>query len=226
MASEDRARYHNGMDEKVIAAMARWPSVPDVFGWLSLNAAGHWRVHRDGAALAHRSADVTTAHASSDGEPIVNQRMNQFINRNYASDAHGRWYFQNGPQRVYARLDVAPFVLHTVDDQPERPVFLTHNGLDTEGVTRWCLDDAGYLYAETELGAGLIASRDLARVFDSLATTDGDCLQVVLDDSSFEDVMPPLNVRWGEGSVTTLNRCRFDQVPGLLGFVRHPQSKL
>src|SRR3546814_12269321 len=39
------------MDENVIAAMARWPDVPDVFGWLSLTERGQWRLHPQGAAL-------------------------------------------------------------------------------------------------------------------------------------------------------------------------------
>lgn len=30
------------MDAQVIAAMAKWPDVAAVFGWLRLDARGHW----------------------------------------------------------------------------------------------------------------------------------------------------------------------------------------
>lgn len=84
------------MDENVIAAMARWPDVPDVFGWLSLNARGHWRLHTQGEALDANGP----GRPSSPGVPISSPRINQFINRNYARDAKGQWYFQNGPQQI------------------------------------------------------------------------------------------------------------------------------
>lgn len=197
--------------------MARWPDVPDVFGWLSLNAGGHWRLHAEGDALksagAHRSVP--------DGAPISSQRINQFINRNYASDAQGGWYFQNGPQRVYVRLDVAPFVLHTIDHELRHPVFLTHNGLRTKHVTRWCLDDAGHLYADTDLGPGLVASRDLEHVLTRLVTDTGDQVLDVLEQLQSDNI-PGINVRWHDGSTASFQLGRFDQVPGLLGFVRYP----
>ena len=31
------------MDDIVKAAIAKWPNVPAVFGWLSLNGRGNWR---------------------------------------------------------------------------------------------------------------------------------------------------------------------------------------
>jgi len=40
------------MDSDVLAAMARWPDVPDAYGWLSLDARGRWRLHPAGDALA------------------------------------------------------------------------------------------------------------------------------------------------------------------------------
>ena len=37
-----------------------------------------------------------------------------FIARNYEADEHGRWFFQNGPQRVFVDLELAPLVLGVV----------------------------------------------------------------------------------------------------------------
>lgn len=77
------------MDETVLAAMARWPDVPHVYGWLSLTARGQWRMR---------------------GEPIANAAIRDFIGRNYGCDEDGRWFFQNGPQRVYVTLELTPWV--------------------------------------------------------------------------------------------------------------------
>ena len=66
------------MDAAVIAALAKWPNVPAVFGWLRLDRRGNWLIR----------------------EQQIRQPLAAFINRNYASDELGRHFFQNGPQRV------------------------------------------------------------------------------------------------------------------------------
>lgn len=88
------------MDEIVRQAMAKWPNVPHCYGWLSLDRRGQWRM-RDEAAQA----------AGTAGDPIRHTALLAFIARNYDSDEAGRWYFQNGPQRVYVGLAYAPFVV-------------------------------------------------------------------------------------------------------------------
>ncbi|MBP6280161.1 MAG: DUF2946 family protein, partial [Rhodocyclaceae bacterium] len=32
------------MDDAVVRALAKWPDVPDVFGWLRLDKRGQWRL--------------------------------------------------------------------------------------------------------------------------------------------------------------------------------------
>src|SRR3546814_10640581 len=59
---------HNTMDEQVIAAMARWPDVPDVYGWLSLSERGEWRLHPQGDAL--RPQHCAPGACCSPGEAI------------------------------------------------------------------------------------------------------------------------------------------------------------
>lgn len=90
------------MDEIVKQAMTKWPDVPHCFGWLALDARGNWRM-RDDRAQALGLA----------GDRIRNATLQNFINRNYMSDAAGRWYFQNGPQRVYVDLEICPHVCRT-----------------------------------------------------------------------------------------------------------------
>jgi len=90
------------MDDIVKQAMAKWPNVPHCYGWLALDARGGWRM-RDEAAQA----------ANAPGDRLNNAALLAFINRNYASDERGCWYFQNGPQRVYVNLETTPYVART-----------------------------------------------------------------------------------------------------------------
>lgn len=153
------------MDAQVIAAMARWPNVPAVYGWLSLTESGQWRLHPAGDAL--RLPD-------SRGEAITSPQILSFIDRNYSADTKGQWYFQNGPQRVYVRLDAAPFTAHTATDTATGRLKLrTHTGLDIREVTALYLDETGRLYAATDRGPALVSGRDLPAVLDTLEAVPG-----------------------------------------------------
>ncbi len=94
------------MDDTVLAAIAKWPNVPAVYGWLGLSARGEWRLK---------------------GQPIGNAALREFIGRNYAADERGRWYFQNGPQRVFVELEAAPWIWRISSDGLQRQV-LAHTG--------------------------------------------------------------------------------------------------
>lgn len=196
------------MDENVIAAMARWPDVPAVYGWLSLAANGQWRLHPEGDALAPGE--------NRGGESITSPQILKFIDRNYTSDPRGQWLFQNGPQKVYVRLDAAPYILHTESqDLDGQPTLRTHNGLPVASVTEWWLDDNGRLYARTSYGPALIAGRDLASVLGGLRTRLGDPLLSVLEGNLGADEPIELN----NGS---LGFCRAADIPQRLGFVTRP----
>jgi len=127
------------MDAVVAQAMARWPNVPAVYGWLSLDRRGNWLIK---------------------GERIANHALREFIGRNYEADAQGRWYFQNGPQRVYVSLAYTPLVVH-------------HEGeslVDQCGrrfpAQRAYLDDEGSVLLESAGRIALLDDRDLARYAD------------------------------------------------------------
>ena len=147
------------MDQSVKDALVRWPDVPAVYGWLSLDARGRWRLHPQGQSAQ-----------GGPGESITNSQILAFINRNYDHDDAGRWYFQNGPQRVYLRLDAAPYTLRLSDDNLR---LLTHTDATVDAVDAWRLDDAGQLYAMTPLGAGIVLDRDLPMLLEKLVTEDG-----------------------------------------------------
>ncbi len=196
------------MDENVMAAMARWPDVPAVYGWLSLTMHGQWRLHPQGDALAPTE--------NPGGESITSPQILKFIDRNYTSDARGQWFFQNGPQKVYVRLDAAPYILHTESEgQDGQTTLRTHNGLAVNSVNDWWLGDNGRLYARTSHGPALIAGRDLASVLGGLRTRSGDALLSVLESKLGSD--KPVELDNG-----TLNFCRAADIPRRLGFVTHP----
>ncbi len=205
------------MDDLVHAAMARWPNVPDMFGWLSLTATGQWRLHPDGKAL---SAGPNQGYPT--GESISNPKILGFINRNYCHDTAGRWFFQNGPQRVFVRLDAAPLILSTVADGNQ---LQAHTGEPVTQISSWLLDDAGHLYARTNLGPGLIAGRDLMPVLDKLTTPDGaapDFDQIMPPTGKFSTLMviDPFQPTGSTG--IPLQFYPADQVEAVLGFVRNP----
>lgn len=88
------------MDEGVTQSLIKWPNVPHCFGWLALDRRGAWRM-RDDYAQAHNLPGDVIKHAA----------LNAFIARNYASDSEGRYFLQNGPQRVYINLEATPWVV-------------------------------------------------------------------------------------------------------------------
>jgi hypothetical protein len=127
------------MDEMVLRSMVKWPDVPDVYGWLSLDRRGNWLLK---------------------GERIGNQALREFISRNYSSDARGCWYFQNGPQRVFVALAYTPLVLHFEGD-----ALLDHCGRPFQAEQAF-LDDEGSVLMQGPPGVGLLDDRDLAGYAD------------------------------------------------------------
>ena len=232
------------MDANVIAAMARWPNVPDVYGWMSLTESGQWRLHPRGDAWqfdmpavdgVQKNDDSHVAGNVSAGESITSPQILQFIDRNYTCDKQGQWFFQNGPQKVYVRLNAAPYILHTVGDSVSKLCLRTHNGLDAKAIAAWWLDDTGKLYAQTEHGPGLVAGRDLAAVLDSMRTPEGLGILDVLGDPSqpdgeravapvplVSDYAPSALIR-PTGSTVLLRRCAAMDIPRNLRFVRQPR---
>ncbi|MES2183295.1 MAG: DUF2946 family protein [Pseudomonadota bacterium] len=144
------------MDDIVKQAMAKWPNVPDCFGWLGLDARGDWYMRDDAAQAAG-------AFPASRGSVLRHAQLVAFIARNYAADDAGRWFFQNGPQRVYVELEVAPYVWRIAPDF----AVTAHTG--TPAQVRECLlDGEGRLYLMTDLGCGLVHTLDMLHAADAV----------------------------------------------------------
>ncbi len=137
------------MDDLVVQAMAKWPNVPDCYGWLGLDARGDWYMRDEQVQAAGR-------FAQSKGSRLQHEKLIGFIERNYAADRAGQWYFQNGPQRVYVELEVAPWVWRIQLDG----AIQAHTG-QTARLQRCWLDEIGRLFLETELGIGLVHTQDV-----------------------------------------------------------------
>jgi hypothetical protein len=141
------------MDDIVKAAMAKWPNVPHCYGWLALDARGAWRM-RDAHAQANNLS----------GDKIHNAALNAFINRNYACDESGNWYFQNGPQKVYVDLEAAPYIVQLQADNTWR----LHTDKAMPHVNAVYLDEASHLVFASEHALMQVDDRDLAQALDLL----------------------------------------------------------
>ena len=187
------------MDESVIRAMARWPKVPAVSGWLSLDRRGVWRLK---------------------GEPITNRALIEFIARNYASDRRGRWYFQNGPQRVFVRLAYTPWV-YALDGHGS---LVTHTGGDSGAITGAWIDEAGTMILLGDPGPGIVDDRDLMTLSDRLLDSRG---RPVEDQglgrfiASPPETQPDFRIEL-LGTTVRVKRIDSGDVPELMGFDPNP----
>lgn len=147
------------LDDDVRRAMARWPGVPAVYGWLRLTRRGRWMLIDRGVtgfdeALHGQGSEITSP-------PIVD-----FMGRNYLCDEAGHWYWQNGPQRVFVDLDLAPLYFRVMTGARETvaPALITHTGYPVHRIDRAALDSNGNLWLETDQGPGCVDDRDLAQL--------------------------------------------------------------
>lgn len=188
------------MEDWVFRALARWPDVPALYGWLGLDRRGRWTIR---------------------GEAITRPQIIDTIAHNYAADERGAWYFQNGPQRGYVSLETAPLVLQARPDGR----LLTHTGRLVGEIRRVGLDEEGSLLIVSEHGPGALDDRDLdwalsrllgaqgsaseAELAAALALPDGAATALRL---AGDAVTPPCPV-WRLDGATA---------PAALGFVRNP----
>ena len=194
------------MDDIVKQAMAKWPNAPSVYGWLGLDRRGAWLIK---------------------GERISNPRVAGFIGRNYERDAAGRWFFQNGPQRVFVALDYTPFVyrVRRTRDPAAPPCIETHTGRPVTRLDGVWIDETGSVLLAAEHGPGVIDDRDLDRLLP--------CFTNERDDPLAEDAIAAAIERLQAGDDAGLRfRCcgrtvsvsamAARDVPASFGFVRRP----
>ena len=141
------------MDEIVKAALKKWPNVPACYGWLGLDARGDWYMRDD---RAQHLGSFQSGQPGAKGSRLQHDKLIEFIGRNYDHDELGRWFFQNGPQRVFVELAQAPWVWRLSADGQVH----SHTGVLVE-VQASYVDESGRLYLSTSLGLGLVHSQDM-----------------------------------------------------------------
>ena len=148
------------MDDMVKAALKKWPDVPDCYGWLALDARGDWYMRDERAQAAGAFPRVK-------GSRIEHDKLREFIERNYEADDQGRWFFQNGPQRVYVELEAAPWIWRLQALDGAHPLVHSHTGLPVAVESTW-LDEHGRLFLATDRGLGLVHSLDMEAAADAI----------------------------------------------------------
>jgi len=148
------------MDDIVKQAMAKWPNVPHCYGWLGLDARGNWYLRDD---QAQALGGFTSGLPDAKGSMLRHEKLIDFIQRNYEDDAQGRWFFQNGPQRVYVELEASPWIWRVAEDG----TVTSHTGQAAQP-RRILADEVGRVFIETDMGLGLVHTQDMGAVADAV----------------------------------------------------------
>ncbi|NEX60683.1 DUF2946 family protein [Noviherbaspirillum galbum] len=198
------------MDDIVKQAMAKWPNVPHCYGWLALDARGNWRMRDERAQSQGLS-----------GDRIANAALLAFIHRNYTHDDQGRWYFQNGPQRVYVNLEATPYIART--DPSAGFLLQTGQALGPLDAA-WLTDDGRLLLRSGDMVA-LVDDRDtaqcLAKVRLNGAAASDDDILAWLGDPGFAGEM----MFEHDGKSVALGRMARADIAGCFGFVAAPAGE-
>ncbi|MBN9421651.1 MAG: hypothetical protein BGO63_05385 [Candidatus Accumulibacter sp. 66-26] len=195
------------MNPPDLGATPRWPDVPAVYGWLSLDRRGRWRLR---------------------GDPVTHCGALAFFNRQYGCDEGGAWFVQNGPQRVFAALDYTPWIVRLSGAGSD--ALLAHTGEAIVCVEEAWIDEAGNLLLATERGVALLDDRDLPAMLERLCDAAGaepseTALLALLDPSTPrhapEEHSNSLFLAWN-GTRLPLAGIRRADVPARFGFVAQP----
>ena len=148
------------MDDIVKQAMAKWPNVPDCYGWLGLDARGNWFMRDDRTQVL---GGFASGVPGCKGSLLQHAKLIEFIGRNYGADAHGQWFFQNGPQRVYVELEATPLIWRV------QPDFSVCDHMGGAANVQGCLvDEQGYLYLFTQRSLGLVHTQDVGLAAEAI----------------------------------------------------------
>lgn len=191
------------MDELVLRGMARWPNVPSVFGWLSLDRRGHWLLK---------------------GARVTNPGIVEFFGRNYSHDSQGRWFFQNGPQRVYVALDYTPHIYRITSAPGAVLTLASHSGATVNAIRAAYIDDTGQLLLDADPGIGLMHDADLETLvprFGGSGGLAGEAALAATLDALQAGTPAALELDLGATRIP-VGPIRAAEVPARFGFIARP----
>jgi hypothetical protein len=195
------------MDQVVAQAMLKWPNVPHCYGWLGLDARGAWRMR-----------DEQAQRQGLPGDKIMHTALVAFINRNYAADEQGCWYFQNGPQRVYVDLALTPYIVHT---DPALG-FVLQTGAAMTAIESAMLTEQGRLLLVAPGQVAAVDDRDLAQCLAALRM-DGN---IVSDEALLDWIATPHQaLTWqNSGKELPVTHIATEDIAAHFGFTQHPRQ--
>jgi hypothetical protein len=195
------------MDEIVKQALAKWPNVPHCYGWLALDARGAWRMR-----------DERAQKLGLPGDRIDHPALLGFIARNYGEDEAHRWYFQNGPQRVYVNLEATPYIART--DPIQGFVLQTGEALSKPDMA-WIGTQGNLVLKQGDKPAQL-DDRDMAECLENIELDGAPAQDDVLLDWVADAARPGrLTIKLGKTTIE-VQRLPDDNLARYFGFVARP----
>jgi hypothetical protein len=194
------------LDDHVLRGMARWPNVPAVYGWLALDRRGQWLIK---------------------GERITSPVVIDYIGRNYERDAEGRWFFQNGPQRVFVSLEYAPLVFRVTSAVSAPLELCTHTRIRPAALKGAYIDENGAIVVDSDVGPGIVDDRDLDAFASALIDANGeqpgeDALDAIIEHLQ-RGADAALWLEYG-GSRVKLGSLQSTEAPRRFGFEPQPAA--
>ncbi len=138
------------MTSRNIIEKESWPRNPQIFGWLSLDPRGQWRIK---------------------GKKINNVKLIKFISKNYRKDNHGRYYFQNGVQQVFVSFFQTPYVINVFEVNPLN--LQTHNGIIIDNIKKVWFGKDLKIFIETASILASVDDRDTLFIYENIIDING-----------------------------------------------------
>jgi hypothetical protein len=203
------------MDEQVLRSLVKWPNVPDCYGWLALDRRGQWRMR-----------DEFAQQNGLPGQIIEHAALKEFITRNYACDSAGRYFFQNGPQRVFITLTSTPWIARIFPEK-DAPKIITQCWNEINPTSAFS-DEHGNIY---------IAGPIKQSVCKDLTTQEfetADCLSIaLLHDHDLDQFSELAKLReeacsfggswYWQGKQLALDPISYEELSKRFGFIKDPR---
>ena len=202
------------MDQSVLDSLKKWPNVPNCFGWLAIDRRGEWRMRNEFTQANHLPGDI-----------IRHVALRQFIERHYAVDQSGRFFFQNGPQRVFVTLDYTPWIVRLIPTENTQWQFETTSGEMIQPLN-CLLDENGQIIIEADFRIILeINNQFVSSTIRSIALLHDHDLGIFSELASITNNACSLNgeFTW-KGKTIPIEEVLSSDLPGKFKYQKNPSN--